>query len=217
MWRIAEFTSNRRRRFAAVHRSTIHGNKIAVANEVRLARRATGRLWAANFPGAMASSPINVDRAGVYVATAAGLHCRSKTRLSVGSFRPQRHRGSASSPTQFNQMIDRFGPTREDDVQLSPCIQRCIPGIVDSFYPLSALSDAKFHWIGSYARRIQGLVARSFSRGRAEAINHLVDCVGDDAELVLCGRMNQTVAGAFWIDNVNRAAVGHVNAQHDST
>ena len=51
----------------------------------------------------------------------------------------------------------------------------------------------------------------------AEAINHLPDCVGNDAEFrAFATGMNQTDSRRFWIDNVNRAAVSDVNAQHDS-
>ena len=51
----------------------------------------------------------------------------------------------------------------------------------------------------------------------AEAINHLFDCVGNDAELgAFATGMNQTDSRRFWIDKVNRAAVGDVNAEHDS-
>jgi hypothetical protein len=51
----------------------------------------------------------------------------------------------------------------------------------------------------------------------SEAINHLFDCVGNDAELgAFATGMNQTDSRRFWIDNVNRAAVGDVNAEHDT-
>ena len=51
----------------------------------------------------------------------------------------------------------------------------------------------------------------------AEAIDHLLDRVGDDAELgAFAAGMDQTDGRRFWIDNVNRAAVGNVNAQHDA-
>jgi len=53
---------------------------------------------------------------------------------------------------------------------------------------------------------------------RSEALDHLRDRVGDDAELGPSATgMNQTDGRSFWIDNVNRAAIGDVNAQHDST
>ena len=48
----------------------------------------------------------------------------------------------------------------------------------------------------------------------AEAINHLRNCVRNDAELgAFASGMNQTDSRRFWIDNVNRAAVGDVNAR----
>jgi hypothetical protein len=50
----------------------------------------------------------------------------------------------------------------------------------------------------------------------AEAINHLFDCVGNDAELgAFATGMNQTDSRRLWIDKVSRAAVGYVNAEHD--
>ena len=43
------------------------------------------------------------------------------------------------------------------------------------------------------------------------------DCIGDDAELsALATRMNEPDRGRLWIDNVNSAAVGNVNAQRDA-
>ena len=51
----------------------------------------------------------------------------------------------------------------------------------------------------------------------AEAINHLLDSVGNDAEFgAFAPGMNQPDSRGFLIDNVNRAAVGNVNAQDDA-
>ena len=51
----------------------------------------------------------------------------------------------------------------------------------------------------------------------AEAINHLLDSVGNDAEFgTFASGMNQPDSRGFLIDNVNRAAVGNVNAQDDA-
>jgi hypothetical protein len=51
----------------------------------------------------------------------------------------------------------------------------------------------------------------------AEAINHLFDCVGNYAELgAFATGMNEPDSRRFWIDKISRAAVGYVNAQHDS-
>ena len=51
----------------------------------------------------------------------------------------------------------------------------------------------------------------------AEAINHLFDCVGNDAELgAFATGINQTDSRRFGIDKMNRAAVGDVNAKHNS-
>ncbi len=43
------------------------------------------------------------------------------------------------------------------------------------------------------------------------------NCVRDDAELrAFTTGMNETNSRRFCIDNVNRAAVGNVNAEHDT-
>src|SRR5207245_896819 len=48
----------------------------------------------------------------------------------------------------------------------------------------------------------------------AEAIDHLPDCVRDDTELgAFAAGMYETDRRRFWIDNVNSATVGNVNAQ----
>jgi hypothetical protein len=50
-----------------------------------------------------------------------------------------------------------------------------------------------------------------------EAINHFPDCIRDNSELgAFAPGMNQTDRWRLWIDNVNRAAVGNVNAQCDT-
>src|SRR5438477_12473413 len=50
----------------------------------------------------------------------------------------------------------------------------------------------------------------------AEAIHHLPDRICDDAKLgTFAPGMHQTDSGRFWIDNVNSAAIGDVNTQHD--
>jgi len=52
---------------------------------------------------------------------------------------------------------------------------------------------------------------------RAEAIDHLRNRVRDDAELgAFAPGMHQTDSRRFGIDNVNRATIGHVNAERDT-
>jgi len=51
----------------------------------------------------------------------------------------------------------------------------------------------------------------------AEALNHLRNCAGDNAELgAFTPGMCYTNSWRFWIDHVNRTAVSHVNAERDA-
>jgi len=52
----------------------------------------------------------------------------------------------------------------------------------------------------------------------AEALNHLRNCAGDNAELgAFTPGMHQTDSRRFWIDHVNRATIGDVNAECGTT
>jgi len=54
-------------------------------------------------------------------------------------------------------------------------------------------------------------------RSRSEAFSHLRNCFADNAELgAFATGMRQTDSRRFWIDNVNSATVGNVNAQRDT-
>jgi len=54
-------------------------------------------------------------------------------------------------------------------------------------------------------------------RLRCKLLDHLGDCIRNDAELCpLAAGMHQTDSRRFWIDNVNSATVGDVNAKRDS-
>ena len=55
-------------------------------------------------------------------------------------------------------------------------------------------------------------------RVRSESFSHLLNRFGNDRQLsALFSRVHQTDGERFRIDNVNRAAIGHVNAERDPT
>lgn len=54
-------------------------------------------------------------------------------------------------------------------------------------------------------------------RLRSELLDHLGDCTRNNAELrPLAAGMDETDSWRVWIDNVNRAAVGDMNAERDT-
>jgi hypothetical protein len=77
----------------------------------------------------------------------------------------------------------------------------------------------------NFRRKIDLVVRRANTRTqlnnhvcgiRSETLNHLCNCVADDAEFgAFASGMHQTDGWRFWIDNVNRATVGDVNAHRD--
>jgi len=55
------------------------------------------------------------------------------------------------------------------------------------------------------------------ARLRSELLDHLGDCIRNDAELCpLAAGMEETDSWRVWIDNVNSAAVGDMNAERDT-
>jgi len=104
----------------------IHGNKIAVANEVRLARRADRTPVGREFPGC--DGIITNQRGivlGVYVADCCAVYIVDPKTPAIGlvhSGRKGTELGVVSNA--INQMIDRFGSDpAKMIVQLSPCIR----------------------------------------------------------------------------------------------
>jgi hypothetical protein len=104
----------------------IHGNKIAVANEVRLARRADRTPVGREFPGC--DGIITNQRGivlGVYVADCSAVYIVDAETPAIGLVHSGR-KGTELGvvPSATKQMIDRFGSDpAKMIVQLSPCIR----------------------------------------------------------------------------------------------
>ncbi len=95
-----------------------------------------------------------------------------------------------------------------------------LPRVVDLSHPLRAtLLDNVLREIDFVMRRANAgtELHEQAGRIRSESRLHLRDRVGNDAELgSFASGMNETDRGRLWIDNVNRAAIGYVNAKRDA-
>ena len=95
---------------------------------------------------------------------------------------------------------------------------RCAPArVVDFFHPKRATL------LDNFGRKIDFVMRRTNTRAqlhdhvrgiRSEVINHSRNRVAGDTELsAFASGMHETDSRRFWIDNVNGATVGDVNAQ----
>jgi len=112
MWLYRGIHKHRRRRFAAVHRSTNSRKQNRSRHEVRLARRADRTPVGANSPGAMAI--ITNSRGivlGVYVADCCAVYIVDPKSPGNGLVHPAAKHELGVVSNAINQMIDRFGST----------------------------------------------------------------------------------------------------------
>jgi len=110
-----------------------------------------------------------------------------------------------------------FGAVRIVNIDMASCADAAVIDIVQAL--CATLFDNLRCEIDLVMRRTNTgtELHDQIARVRSKARRHLGDGIRDDAELgSFASRMHKTDGRRFWIDNINGAAVGNINAHRDT-